>query len=106
MTNSWLLEWLSWLLAAISIAGIVIVLFKFDRHPLPEWPYGIILGALVSLLATIATIGLAEPIAAGIGQAKWKWHTKEHCMADFNLIDEASRGPLKAFWLICRGKGG
>lgn len=106
ITKSRLLEWLSWLLAATSMAGIVIVLFKLDKHPLPKWPYGITLGASVSVLATVATIGLAEPISVGIGQAKWKWPVKENCMADFDLIDGASRGPLKAIWLICRGRGG
>lgn len=102
----WLLEWLSWSVALIATAGIVGVLVAFDQKPIPQWPYGITLGALVSLLATIANVGLAGPIGAGLGQAKWLWFRKERKMADFELIDEASRGPYKSAILLARGKGG
>ena len=85
---------------------IIGVLPAFDTKSVPEWPYGITLGALVSVLATIATVGLAEPLAAGLGQTKWIWYTKERGLADFELVDEASRGPIGSIWLVLKGKGG
>lgn len=102
----WLWEWLAWLLALLAIAAIVGVLVAFDNQSVPDWPWGITLGALVSVLATIATVGLAEPLAAGLGQAKWLWYTEERRLDDFELIDNASRGPIGSAWLILRGKGG
>lgn len=102
----WLWEWLAWLMALLAIAAIVGVLLAFDNKSIPEWPYGITLGALVSVLATIATVGLAEPLAAGLGQTKWIWYTKERGLADFELVDGASRGPIGSVWLVLKGKGG
>lgn len=106
INHLWILEWLSWSVALLAIAGIVGVLAAFNHRPIPDWPYGITIGALVSLLATIANVGLAGPISAGIGQAKWLWFAKERTMADFELIDSASRGPYKSAILLVRGKGG
>lgn len=102
----WLWEWLAWLVALLATAAIVGVLVAFDHKSIPDWPWGITLGALVSVLATIATVGLAEPLAAGLGQARWLWYTKERQLADFELIDNASRGPVGSAWLVLRGKGG
>jgi len=106
VVDLWLLEWLAWLVALAATSAIVSVLIAFNRRPIPYWPYGITLGALVSVLATVATIGLGEPVAAGLGQARWIWFSKERCMSDFELIDGASRGPIGSGLMIFRGKGG
>jgi len=58
------------------------------------------------VLATVVTISLGAPIAAGIGQARWIWFSKERCMEDFEVIDEASKGPMGARLMILCGKGG
>ena len=102
----WLVEWLSWFLAFAAVGGIVGVLAAFDGQPIPDWPYGITLGALVSLLATIAATCLAQPIAVCTGQAKWIWFTRKQRMADFGLIDDASRGALGSAKLLISGKKG
>lgn len=102
----WLWEWIAWLIALLAIAAIVGVLVAFDNKSVPDWPWGITLGALVSVLATVATVGLAEPLAAGLGQARWLWYTEERRLADFELVDNASRGPVGSAWLVLRGKGG
>lgn len=106
VVDLWLLEWFAWFLALAAIAAIVGVLVAFKGKPIPDWPYGISLSALVSVLATIATISLGGPIAAGLGQARWMWFSKERCMEDFEVIDEASKGPIGAGLMVLCGKGG
>lgn len=102
----WLLEWLSWSIALVAICAIVGVLVVCDGMGVPDWPYGITLSALVSLLATIMTICLVEPISSGIGQSKWIWYAQERQMADFDVLDSATRGPFGATVVLVRGKGG
>lgn len=93
-------------MALLAIAAIVGVLLAFDNKSISEWPYGITLGALVCVLATIATIGLAQPLAAGLGQARWIWYTENRRLADLELIDSASKGPIGSVLLVLKGKGG
>lgn len=106
VVHLWLWEWLAWFVALLAIAAIVGVLLAFDNKSISEWPYGITLGALVCVLATIATIGLAQPLAAGLGQARWIWYTENRRLADLELIDSASKGPIGSVLLVLKGKGG
>lgn len=106
VVHLWLWEWLAWFVALLAIAAIIGVLLAFDQKSIPEWPYGITLGALVSILATIATIGLAQPLAAGLGQARWMWYIEDRRLADFELLDGASKGPIGSLLLVLKGRGG
>lgn len=105
-TTFWLLEFGSWFLGCASLAAIVGVLIKFDSKSVPSLTFGITLGALVSVLSTIATAFLTVPLAAGIAQGRWIWFQKQRRLADFELITNASRSPFASLWLILRWKGG
>jgi hypothetical protein len=107
VSHFWLAEFLSWVIASGIFVAIAILLFTFDGHQAPDWPYGITLGALVSLLATIAIFLLTVPVTSGLGQIKWIWFRSEpHEIIDFEVIEEAGRGPMGSFMLLLKWRGG
>ena len=107
VSHFWFAEFLSWVIASGVFVAIAILLFTFDGHRAPDWPYGITLGALVSLLATIAIFLLTVPVTSGLGQIKWLWfRSEQHKIIDFEVIEEAGRGPMGSFLLLLKWRGG
>lgn len=102
VTNSWLHE-ISSLLAswACQIWLVVILLHRKDR-PLDTWAQKVSLNAMVSALSTISKALLLEPVGASIGQLKWLHLRHPRRMCDFELFDQASRGPLGSAYLLAR----
>ncbi|KAF1966752.1 hypothetical protein BU23DRAFT_485768 [Bimuria novae-zelandiae CBS 107.79] len=107
----WLVEIISWTISALSMAGIVAVLYIYRNQPLPRWPLNITLGAYISVLAKVSTAALLLPVSEALGQLKWIWfHVKRDKseqskkLWDFELFDNASRGPWGSFVLMLRTK--
>ncbi|KAF1978754.1 hypothetical protein BU23DRAFT_418875, partial [Bimuria novae-zelandiae CBS 107.79] len=103
----WMLEIISWALSAACMAGIVIVLARYRDQRIPKWPLGLTLNAYISVLAKVASAALMLPVSEALGQLKWSWlHRGESKkMWDFEIFDNASRGPWGAFLLLIRTKG-
>ena len=103
----WMIEIISWCVSAVCMAGIVVTLFIYKNKPIPNWPLGITLNAYISVLAKIASAGLLLPVSEALGQLKWSWFNKGHSqkMWDFELFDNASRGPWGSLLLLVRTKG-
>jgi membrane protein YdbS with pleckstrin-like domain len=99
-------ELLNWIAALGLLVAIAVLLYEYDGHPIPDWPFGITLGALVSLLASFFTFALMGIITPAFSQVKWLWFRKERKMADFEYIENASRGPMASLMLLIRGKAG
>ncbi|KAI9734350.1 MAG: hypothetical protein M1834_002456 [Cirrosporium novae-zelandiae] len=90
----WIIELLACGGSLLAIAGLVIVLYKYDGRSLPNWPYGITINSLVSWFSTAMKALMLVPIAACISQAKWThFHSKRHALSDVAAYDSASRGP-------------
>ena len=53
ITNWWTLELLSWFSAAWALSMIVLILGLLHDKPLPQWPSGITVNSLVSVLSQI-----------------------------------------------------
>ncbi|KAF2011396.1 hypothetical protein BU24DRAFT_280276 [Aaosphaeria arxii CBS 175.79] len=106
----WLLETISWAISALCMAGIVIVLFRLQNRNSDEWPlgnYGITLNTYVAILSRIASAALLLPVSEALGQLKWSWFFQGESkkMWDFEIFDNASRGPWGSFQLLLRTKG-
>lgn len=102
----WLLEIISWFISAISMAIIIGVLIYYRNKKIPNWPGYLTLNAFISVLSKIAGAALILPVSEALGQLKWSWfqgHSKK--MWDFEIFDNASRGPWGAFLLLIRTKG-
>lgn len=105
ITNWWLWELASWLLAAASVAAMAALLGYYNNDVVPMWSYGVTINTLVSVLATTLKVGLLFPLAEAISQFKWVWYKTCKRQSDFAKFDEASRGPLGAAVLFGYLKG-
>ncbi|KAF2734688.1 hypothetical protein EJ04DRAFT_564103 [Polyplosphaeria fusca] len=103
----WLLEIISWSLSAACMAGIIIMLMVYKNERIPKWPLGLTLNAYISVLSKIASAALLLPVSEALGQLKWSWFQGDRSkkMWDFELFDNASRGPWGSFLLVIRTKG-
>lgn len=89
------------------MTGIVIVLFIYRGKRIPSWPLGLTLNAYISVLSKVATAALLVPVSEALGQFKWSWFNRDSSkkMWDFEIFDNASRGPWGSFLLLVRTKG-
>jgi hypothetical protein len=106
----WLLEVVSWLFSAVCMAAVIGVLIRLKDEPLSKWALaektGLTLNAYISILSKMAGAALILPVSEALGQLKWSWfleHSKQ--MWDFEIFDNASRGPWGSLLLLIRTKG-
>jgi hypothetical protein len=89
------------------MAGIVIMLYVYKDKRIPDWIFGLTLNAYISVLSKIASAALLLPVSEALGQLKWSWFNKGNSkkMWDFEIFDNASRGPWGSLLLLVRTKG-
>lgn len=105
MTDWWTLEILSWFSAAWALGMIVLSLGLLHDKPLPQWPSGITVSSLISVLCQIGQWGLMGSVAKAVGQLKWLWFTRsKKPLMDFVAVDEASNGPWGSLLLLVEGR--
>ena len=92
------------ILGILSLVTILVLLLHYDGEPQFQW-HGVTLNAVVSVLATVARIGLVVPVAESLAQWKWMWFSKEpRPLVDFELLDDASRGSRGSLLLLWEKK--
>ncbi|CAI6323300.1 unnamed protein product [Periconia digitata] len=102
----WLLEIISWWVSAICMAIIVGTLIRYREQKPPRWISGLTLNTFIAVLSKISGAALILPISEGLGQLKWSWFRGDSKrMWDFEIFDNASRGPWGSFLLLIRTKG-
>jgi len=102
----WMFEICCWLFSLACMAVIVGVLIHYNHKPIPKWKAGMTLNSFVSVLAGFGRAALLVPTAEALGQLKWNWFTrKSRRLLDFEVLDNASRGPWGSFMLLARSKG-
>jgi hypothetical protein len=69
---------------------------------MPEWPYGITLNAVVSVLSTVMKATMAFILTECLAQLKWSWFRVGNKLSDLALLDAASRGAAAAFIVLFR----
>jgi hypothetical protein len=87
---------------------IIAALIVCDEKPMPRFPYGLTLNAIISLLATAFKSALIFVVAECIGQLKWLWFygsDRKKKLDDMQLFDDASRSPMGSMSVICRHRG-
>ncbi|KAI1674315.1 DUF3176 containing protein [Pyrenophora tritici-repentis] len=106
----WLMEIISWVFSAMCMAAVIIVLIILKDDPLTKWSLaettGLTLNAYISILSKMAGAALIIPVSEALGQLKWSWFQQNSKqMWDFEIFDNASRGPWGSFLLLIRTKG-
>ncbi|KAL4744356.1 hypothetical protein BDW72DRAFT_94738 [Aspergillus terricola var. indicus] len=99
---SWTLEILGCLTSIVFLVAIIAVLLHYDGRPMPQWPYGITLNALVSVLSTVMKATMAFILTESLAQLKWSWFRDGNKLSDLALLDAASRGVMGAFVILFR----
>lgn len=106
VAKRWILEIFSWVISALCMAAIIGVLLSLKDEQLPKWPGGLTLNAYISVLSKITSAALLLPTSEALGQLKWSWFRGDSKkMWDFEIFDEASRGPWGSILLLIRTKG-
>ncbi|RAH47416.1 DUF3176 domain-containing protein [Aspergillus brunneoviolaceus CBS 621.78] len=98
----WVFEIVSCVIAVGALVAIIVVLHTYDGKPMPDWPYGITLNALVSLLVTVMKAAMVYPITEGLSQLKWSWFNRQNKLNDLAVLDAASRGAVNAVFVLFR----
>ena len=99
---SWTLEILGCLTSIGFLVAIIVVLRCYDGHPMPDWPYGITLNALISVLSTVMKATMTFVLTESLAQLKWSWFNAGNRLSDLALLDAASRGAMGAFVVLFR----
>ena len=83
------------------MAGLVGLLIKYHGRPLDEWPLGISINSLISILTAFLYEFIKEPIGSAMSQLKYEHFRKRaHPLSDFERLDEASKSPFDSLKLI------
>jgi hypothetical protein len=106
VVKRWLLEIISWIISSVCMGAIVVVLLYLEGDKLPTLPLGLTLNAYIAVLSKIASAALLLPASEALGQLKWSWFQGDSKkMWDFEIFDNASRGPWGSILLLIRTKG-
>jgi len=101
--GGWLYEISSLVLAVVAVIMLICVLRAYENKPNPQWPLGISLNTIVSILSTVFRASLMLSVAHGLSQSGWIWFTQRpRPLSDICWYDSASRGPLGSVQLLWR----
>jgi hypothetical protein len=90
------------LLLSATFASLA-TLYPYQDRPLPEWPFGITIGALLSIYSVVLRLAASFLITQGLAQMKWRWFYRQvRPLHDLVIHDNATRGPLGVFGLLWR----
>lgn len=105
ISDTWALEIAALVLSVVSLVAIVILLSVYDGEP--QFSFGIInLNTIIAILAAAFRIGFMVPVGEALAQWKWLWFSKKsRPLADFDSIDDASRGSRGSLLLLWQTKG-
>lgn len=93
--DTWICEILSIVFSMYCVGAVAVVVGFYDGEPIPQYPSGITLNTIISILSTGARSALVYVISATIGQLKWHWFSwRGRRLRDVQVLDDASRGPL------------
>lgn len=92
-------------LSAAALGAQIGVLWSYSGRSLPDWPSGLTLNALISLLSAISTSALLSVVSNVIGQNKWIWLSRDGGkLSHLELIDDASRGPWGSLIYLAKAR--
>lgn len=98
--GTWTWEIASSLVAVACFTGILMLLLSVKDKPVPNWPSGITVNAILSVLVTVMKGAMGAIIAECISQLKWSWFKYQRKLIDLETLDDASRGAWGAATLL------
>lgn len=105
MCDSWALECTALAISGISLTSIGIMLGVYNDRPLSSWSHTISLNTALSTLGTVMKGFMMVSVGSCLGQLKWIWYAQQkQKLHDFQVFDQASRGPWGSVLLLFRLK--
>lgn len=98
----WSWEVIALLLSIGCQAALIVILRRMSDRPLYEWTAMISLNAMISIITLCSRFLLLFPVEAAISQLKWLHLRRPQRTLDFELFDQATRGPIGALQLLVR----
>ncbi|KAH6620179.1 hypothetical protein C7974DRAFT_399064 [Boeremia exigua] len=106
LTDGWVYEILSCVVAILALASLVAILRYFDGFIITELPLHISINTLIAVIGAVIKAMILLPVAESISELKWSWFiTRKQKLVDFENFDIASRGPWGAALLIFHLRG-
>jgi len=103
MSDSWMLECITMAVSVLALVSIAIMLGLYNNKPLNSWSQIISLNTALSTLGTIMKGFMMVSIGSCLSQLKWLWYArKRRTLHDFEVFDQASRGPWGSSVLLYR----
>ena len=112
-TNGWGWEFLTWLLAAMSLLALLAIFAHFHDKPLSQWHSRLAPNTIVSILSQVGQTAVLVSVTSSICQSMWLWLGKENHatdlrgsagaksrLSDMQVYDDGSRGPLGSLLLL------
>ncbi|USP76811.1 hypothetical protein yc1106_04085 [Curvularia clavata] len=103
--RDWYWEIVAAVFSLACVIAIIVLLKTYQEKSLSRWRFyhDITLNTLVALLSTLSRTALIVPVASCISQLKWvHLMSSPRPLRDFQILDEASRGPWGSLTLIWR----
>lgn len=106
----WWIDIWACIIATLAIAAEIWIHLRYNGQPQASWPSTTLtLNGLIALLTTVYRGCLTVPVASVLSQSKWlrfdAKNNKSHKLADYELLDEASRGSYGSLLVLWRFKG-
>lgn len=90
-------------LSGICMISILTLLLHFGDKSISAWHSKLEISTILSILATALNTSTILAATSALGQLKWIWFSgMGRKLQDFQLMDDASRGPLGAILLLLR----
>ncbi|KAK8034304.1 hypothetical protein PG993_009299 [Apiospora rasikravindrae] len=96
----WIWEAVSALVGSGCMAAVVVILWRMQGRPLSSWTFPINLSSSIAAFVTAAKATSLLIVASCLSQSKWRHFQQRSRLRDFEVFDEASRGPLGSLKLL------
>jgi hypothetical protein len=103
--GDWIWEFAAAVVSLGCLAAAIVVLAIYDDKSLTSWSFifHANLNTVIAILSTLSRTALLVPVASCISQLKWiHLASSPRSLRDFQIFDDASRGPWGALELIWR----
>lgn len=100
LTDTWIPEITAAVLSMSCSVAIGILLATWSGQQVPQLSRGITVNAIISVLATTSKSAMLYLVSTCIAQTKWIWFRRARPLAQVQVFDDASRGPLGAMYLL------
>ncbi|KAL9099749.1 MAG: hypothetical protein Q9163_004794 [Psora crenata] len=100
VSDTWLLESLSCLVATVMLVALLSLLSIFDQKSLSDWHSKLTLNTIIAAVSQLVQMVLLVPIASSLSQLQWLWYRNRKPLKDISYFQDASTGLMSSLILL------